>query len=304
MLVTSRLAGIAARSILVLLVAGLLGATLVGLAPGFETDERLLDPHLLPHTLEALRQERAIGNPITFYVGYLARLARGDAGRSIVFGQPVVTLIRHRAPITLRTVALGLTVGWISGLLAATAAALSGSRLVAALALTLSASLLCIPSAVLATLCLMARLPPAAAISAVVFPRVFAHASQQIRAAMEKPHLLMARARGVPPLRAFAFHVVPGTLWPMIALVGVSAPLALGAAIPIEALADSPGLGQLAWRAALGRDLQVLVCITLTYTIITVLCNALADVVTVTCFSRRGPYAESLSFAQGARRAN
>jgi ABC-type dipeptide/oligopeptide/nickel transport system permease component len=54
--------------------------------------------------------------------------------------------------------------------------------------------------------------------------------------------------------------------------------LAFGASIPVEALADSPGLGQLAWRAALGRDLPVLVMITLMLTAITVLANALADI--------------------------
>jgi peptide/nickel transport system permease protein len=64
---------------------------------------------------------------------------------------------------------------------------------------------------------------------------------------------------------------------PLVALGGVSITLAFGASIPIEALADSPGLGQLAWQAALGRDLSVLVTITLLLTAITVVANVLAD---------------------------
>jgi ABC-type dipeptide/oligopeptide/nickel transport system permease component len=43
----------------------------------------------------------------------------------------------------------------------------------------------------------------------------------------------------------------------------VSFAIAFGAAIPIEALCDSPGLGQLAWQAALSRDLPLIVNVTL-----------------------------------------
>jgi len=38
---------------------------------------------------------------------------------------------------------------------------------------------------------------------------------------------------------------------------------AFAAAIPVEVLCDSPGLGQLAWQAALKRDLPLLINITL-----------------------------------------
>ena len=65
---------------------------------------------------------------------------------------------------------------------------------------------------------------------------------------------------------------------PLVALAGVSVTLAFGASIPIEALADSPGIGQLAWRAALGRDLPVLVTVTLLLTVVTVFANIIADI--------------------------
>jgi peptide/nickel transport system permease protein len=65
---------------------------------------------------------------------------------------------------------------------------------------------------------------------------------------------------------------------PLVALAGVSVTLAFGASIPIEALSDSPGIGQLAWRAALGRDLPVLVTVTLLLTVVTVVANIIADI--------------------------
>jgi peptide/nickel transport system permease protein len=273
---------ISIRSIVVITLSGLAGATLVRFAPGFESDEQILDPRLSRETLAALRKERAgAGNPFRYYAGYLAGLARGDAGRSVIFGQPVGALIRNRFGKTFRTVGLGLSMGWTAALLCAAAAALT-RRTFAALIFTLaSSSLVSTPAAVLASLCVLWGLPPAVAIAALVFPRVYAQAFGQLREALNAPHVIAARARGMTPARIFIFHVVPPTLWPLIALAGVSLSLALGAAIPVEALADSPGLGQLAWRAALGRDLALLVPITLLLTVGAVIANGAAEIASV-----------------------
>jgi peptide/nickel transport system permease protein len=57
----------------------------------------------------------------------------------------------------------------------------------------------------------------------------------------------------------------------------VSFTIAFGAAIPIEALCDSPGLGQLAWQAALNRDLPLIVNVTLIVSLVMFAANSLAD---------------------------
>jgi ABC-type dipeptide/oligopeptide/nickel transport system permease component len=55
--------------------------------------------------------------------------------------------------------------------------------------------------------------------------------------------------------------------------------MAIGAAIPIEALCGVAGVGDLAWQAALARDLPLLVNITILVTVATLLSNSGADVV-------------------------
>jgi peptide/nickel transport system permease protein len=260
----------------------LAGATLVRLAPGFGVDERALDPRLSAQSLQSIERQYARDrNPLAFYIRFLTGLIRGDAGQSVVFGEPVAGLIGERAPTTMHEVAAGLGMGWMAALAFATAGALSRQPPAILAGMAVSGSLLSIPSAVLATGCLLLRLSPAFAIAAVVFPRVFPHAYEQLRAGLGAPHVVMARARGVPGARLFLFHVVPPALMPLVALAGVSVTLAFGAAIPIETLADAPGLGQLAWRAALGRDLPVLVSITLLLTLLTVVANMAADLVLV-----------------------
>ena len=90
------------------LLGGLLSATLVRLAPGFDTDERELDPHLNAQSVQALREARRQDhNVFRFYFSYMKRAANGDLGTSLALGQPVRTLLRDRAPLTLRLLTIG-----------------------------------------------------------------------------------------------------------------------------------------------------------------------------------------------------
>jgi peptide/nickel transport system permease protein len=288
MLPRRRAGWIIGRGIVILLISGLAGATLVRLAPGFGVDEEALDPRLSRQSLSALESRHAgERNPITFYAKYLGGLLWGDAGRSVVFGQPVGSLLRERATTTIDSVLLGLAIGWSVASFLAVAAVLSRRAAAMMLGMTISGSLVSIPAAVLAMLCLLLRLSPGVAIGAVVLPRIFPHLYEQIRAALTMPHVVMARARGIPRGRLLVFHILPACFMPLVALGGVSVTLALGASIPIEALADSPGLGQLAWKAALGRDLPVLVSLTLLLTAVTVVAGVLADLAGLYVGNRR-----------------
>ena len=275
-------AWIVCRGIGILILSGFGGAILVRLAPGFGIEEQALDARLSAQTRDALERRHAgERNALSFYAHFLAGLFHGDAGRSAVFGQPVRDLIRDRAGTTIGAVGAGLAVGWFSAVLLGLAVALSRSATAILPAFALSGSLLSVPSAVLATVCLLLGLPPAIAIGAVVFPRVFPHAYEQLRAGLASPHVLMARASGISGARLLLFYVGPSALMPLVALAGVSVTLAFGASIPIEALFDSPGMGQLAWRAALGRDVPVLVTVTLLLTAVTVFANIIADIAIV-----------------------
>src|SRR5262249_3778714 len=152
-------------------------------------------------TLNLIEHERNPDrNPIKFYVGFLRGLLRGDMGRSVVFNRPVGVLIRERTAVTLVGVIEGLGASWLLALSLGLVAALSRQMFLRALSLGLSTLLLCLPSAVLATLWVLLRLPAPFAVAAVVFPRVLPHAYEQFRAALASPHIAMARAQGLSPL--------------------------------------------------------------------------------------------------------
>jgi peptide/nickel transport system permease protein len=137
--------------------------------------------------------------------------------------------------------------------------------------------LLSLPSAVVAMLAVQLRAPVFFAIAVAVFPRLYSYIRSLLIRSYDQPHVLAARARGLGSIAIFLRHVLPLAAPPLLALLGVSFAISFGAAIPIEALCDSPGLGQLAWQAALSRDLPLIVNVTLVVALVMLAANSLAD---------------------------
>ncbi|MGI8990762.1 MAG: ABC transporter permease [Bryobacteraceae bacterium] len=264
--------------VITLFVVGFLGATLVRLAPGFGVDARQLDSRLRQESIESLRRD-ALGEPniARYYARYLSQLARGDLGYSRTLARPIAELFLERFPVTFRTVVAGLLGGWALGLTAAAVLALSQSPIADLFLSAVSGLFLSLPSAILALFFLFTGGPVAAAVALVVFPKVFHYARNLLIEGYAKPHIPAARARGINESRIFFRHVFPSAAPQILALAGVSVGIAFGASIPIEVVCDSPGLGQLAWQAALARDLPLLVGLTLVVTAVTLLANAASD---------------------------
>src|SRR5712692_8462159 len=261
--------------LLTALLGGLLSATLVRFAPGFGVDEEELDARLNADSVAALRQARASqANLGKFYLTYLVRLAHGDLGVSRTLNQPIAGLLARRLPVTLRSLAMGLLLAWSLGLAFAVTASMLRVWHVDLLATALAGSFLCIPAAVVALFSVVLNLPSWFAIGIVVFPKVFRYTRNVLAKAFAMPHVLAARAKGLRPVRILFWHVLPISLPQTLALAAVSVNLALSAAIPIEALCDVPGVGQLAWQAALGRDLVLLVNLTVVVALVTLITNS------------------------------
>jgi len=258
----------------------LLSATLVRFAPGYGVQERELDPRWSAQSVEALRQKGALHDGLpSFYIHYISAVAHGDLGDSDSLKRPVRDLLRQRLPVTADSVIRGMALAWLAaGLLASFSLGSRGSFYEGS-STAFSSLLLSLPSAVVAMLAVHFRTPVFCAIGVVVFPRLHRYIRTLLVRAYDQPHVLAARARGLGGTAIFSRHVLPLAAAPLLALLGVSFAIAFGAAIPIEALCDSPGLGQLAWHAALSRDLPVIVNVTLVICLLMLAANSLAEIV-------------------------
>jgi peptide/nickel transport system permease protein len=266
------------------LVGVLLAGGLIRLAPGFGIDERELDTRLNAGSVRRLREGAGQGrNLCSFYAAYAKGLGRGDLGTSQALGQPVGKLLRERAPVTLSTAGAGLAAAWIAALALAILCALYRVRPLTLACGAFSSTLLCLPASAIGLLVVLVstqsghRAMVAAAIALAVFPRLFQLTHGILSEAMVCPHVACAVLRGVSRARLIVWHLLAPSAAPLLALAGVSATLAFGAAIPIEVVCDSPGLGQLAWQAAMQRDFPLLVNLSLIVCLLAAGSNALSE---------------------------
>ena len=263
-----------------ILLGGFISATLVRFAPGFDSAENEFDPQLNKESIQALREKRANQRHVVeFYFSSIRQALHGDLGSSISLNQPVAALIRDRAGLTLRLVTVGLLLSWLAALAMAVASVGLDSAACTLMTTLLSGAFLCLPAAVLALLAVLWNVPGSLAIALIVFPRVHRYAHNLLAKTCKLPHVITARAKGLSMFRILLWHIFPVAAPQLLAVAGVSASIAIGAAIPIEAISGLPGAGQLAWQAALARDLPLLVDLTILMTLVTLLANSGADVV-------------------------
>src|SRR3989442_2778204 len=111
--------------------------SLLRLAPG-DPVERLLGPAATAEQLAAQRQALGLDRPLPAqYAAWLARMARGEWGRSIASGRPVRAVLAEAWPATAALVGLSLLLSYLLGIaVGAVQAARGGTRLDTALSVS------------------------------------------------------------------------------------------------------------------------------------------------------------------------
>jgi peptide/nickel transport system permease protein len=262
--------------LLLTLAGGFLAATLVRFSPGYGVDERELDPRLSQSDLQWIRSQHQQGL-LRYYAEYLRAAVHGDFGNSESLHRPISQLLSERFHVTLRSVSLAVLIAWSAAFGLATLSWLVGGWLFDLSCTLVSGFLLSLPSAVVALLFVYLRAPVFLAIAVVLFPKLFRFIHNLLSHASEQPHVLAAKARGIGKSQIFLRHILAPAAATLVALLGISTSMGFGSAVPIEALCDSAGIGQLAWFAAMNRDLPLIMNLTLVVTLITVACNSAAD---------------------------
>ncbi len=252
-----------ARAFAVVLMVMIGTTVLVRFAPGYFSDIREMDARYANTARAQLAQEAARDKSLGQLFSEEASAWRhGSAGISRQFGVPVLDLIRPRLAVTgvplLRSLLLAWTLAGIGSLLASVA------RRTSVLWHAPATVLLAIPSAALATLCLLLNSGgPVMVMALLLAARDFKFVHRTLRKIWSEPFLFQARAQGLRFNRLLFAHVLPATVTQLAALASISIVTALSALVPVEVIFDVPGLGKLAWNAALNRDLPVLLAITL-----------------------------------------
>ena len=253
-----------ARVLSLVLLAALGAAVLTRFSPGYFTDTREMDAFHAEGARNAVAVlEADQGSLPTLFGTQLHSWMHGDLGRSRHYDVPVSSLLRERAGVSANLLARGVLEGWLTALVLALPLSARRSSRGELLISGATAALLSVPVGVLATLALLSNTGgPVLILAALIAVRDFKLLYRLLDTAWRAPHLLHARAGGISGVRAARVHLFPVFCREISALAMMSLVVALSALVPVEVIFDLPGLGQLAWSAAMNRDLPVLVAVT------------------------------------------
>ena len=246
--------------------------------------------------------------PVERYLGWLAGAVRGDLGTSLLYRQPVLTVIRQRLGSSLWLLLTAWVLSGALGLaLGITAGAFRGrwpDKLIRGWCLVISST----PAFWLALLFLLLfsvwlgwlpiglsvpigveeeavtladrlqhALLPALTLSVTGVSNIALHTREKLVDVLGSDYILLARARGEREGAIVLRHGLRNVALPALTLQFGSVGEIIGGSVLVEQVFSYPGLGQAAVTAGLGSDLPLLLGVTLVTSGLVFGGNLLAD---------------------------
>ena len=269
---------------------------LLRLTPGGPFDgERALPPEVEANLRAAYHMDKPL---VEQYGRYLLNLSQGDLGPS--FRQKDFTvneLVAEGLPVSLIIGGLALALALFLGLFTGTFAALYPGRFIDVALMGFINLGLAIPGIIVAPVCVLvfavllgwlpaggigtpahyllpgiaAALPYAAAIA-----RLWRGA---VLEALQEPHVLTARAKGLPRSRLLLHHVFPVAALPLVSYLGPLAAGLLTGTVVVEQVFELPGIGRYFVQAAINRDYTLVMGVALVFAAMILLFNFCVDMV-------------------------
>jgi peptide/nickel transport system permease protein len=271
-----------ASAVFVLVGVSFIVFVLSRLVPG-DPAQVMLGPLATPSELARLREEFGLDRPILVQYGrWIARVAHGDLGRSIMLHRAVLPEVWERFRATAILAAGGMLLAFPLGILVGVLAAVRpGSRLdrLSRIAATLSISMPAFWIGLLLVIGFSVRLGwlpgtgmyspvgdgglrdllahlvlPAITLSLVPLAVVSRMTRSNMLDAMDQDYVRTARAKGASESRVVARHAFRNTLVSLLTVIGLQIGFLLTGAVYVEVVFSWPGIGFMMVNAILTRD--------------------------------------------------
>lgn len=266
------------------------------LMPGDPAQTMLFGTNATPEQVEALRHQLGLDRPLYVqYVDYLGNLLRADLGRSFVGNREVGGEIASQFPATARLAAAGMAVALLIGLPTGVLAAVRRGSWLDVVSSGVSVLGVAIPNfwlAVLLTLLFSVQLewlpvlgqgsPRAIVLPAISLGWGFAAIITRLtRASMievlNQPYVTTARAKGLREQAVVLRHALKNALIPVVTILGLQVANLLSGAVVVESIFARQGIGSLAVRAILAKDVPMIQGIVIFVAAVYVVINLLVD---------------------------
>ena len=279
---------------------------LVYLTPGDPVDLMIgLNPNMSPAEEAALREQYGLDEPVyQQYIDWLVAALQGDFGNVIRTSRPVSDLVVDRIP---PTVALGLF-GWVFGLVIAIPTGIYAavkkdqlgddvSRFIALFGISIPNFWLGLMLILLGALwlnwwpVLAPRKPlfhpemlwylilPGLTIGTASSATLMRIMRSSMAEELNKEYVTAARAKGLPERTVILKHVLRNSLISVTTVAAFLTANILAGSVVVETVFSWPGLGRELVQAALRREVNLIMAITLLVGFVIIVMNLLADIV-------------------------
>jgi len=279
-------------------------------APGDFFDELRLNPQISKQTIEGLRVQYGLDQPLPERYGrWLRSVAKGDFGFSVAYGSPVGPIIGVRARNTLVLTGTAILAAWLFAIPMGMWAAIGRNGWADRICGVATSTMLTIPDLLL-FLCLLLlavrtgwfpaggmmspsaessgfwakakdlaghTFLPAFGLAVATLPILVRHVRAAMIDVLESPFMRAARGHGISRSRLLFRYALPVAANPLISLFGFSVATMLSASLLAEVVMSWPGLGPLLIEATLSRDISMVVPVVLLSAIFLVIGNLLSD---------------------------
>jgi len=264
----------------ILLIVSLITFGMIHMIPG-DPAAAIAGLSATPEQIAVLRQELGLDQPLLsqLFHWYVA-LLHGDLGRSLLMGQPVVTVTFERLPITLALSAYALVLTLILGLVSGVIAALKQNTIADQVAMMLAMVGISMPNFWLGLLMILffavwlGWLPtggyvpftdnpwqwfrsstmPAISLALLQVGLLARITRSTMLEVLRQDYIRTARAKGLPQRMVVVKHALANALIPITTVVGIIISLLISGSVVTESLFSVPGVGQLLTQAVLNRD--------------------------------------------------
>ena len=265
------------------------------LVPG-DAVQLMLGEHATKEAVAQLREYLGLDKPLLVrYVDYLARLAHGDLGRSILQHRPVIDELADTWPATVELTIAALVIATLVGVPAGIVSAIRPNSIFDALARLGSLFGLSMPifwTGLVMIVLFSLWLPwlpvggrgsfahlvlPAIALALPSIAVLARLTRSSVLEVLGEDYVRTARAKGLRERGVVMKHALRNALLPIVTLLGLQAGQLMGGAVLTETVFAWPGLGRLMVKAIFARDYVLLQGAVLVYALAFVVVNLLVD---------------------------
>lgn len=292
------------QAVAVLFIVSIVTFALIHSAPGGPA--MLANPDLSSEQVAQMTEELELNDPIVVqYLRWLGNVLRGDLGNSYSAIKPVTDVIAERLPNTAILAFTALTAAVVIaiplGVLSAVRRNSALDRIVAALSfmgisvpvfwlgimliILFSLRLGWLPSGGMNTVgesdSIRDRaehlILPATVLCIGNLAELIRYTRSGMIAVLQEDFMRTAQAKGLSQRAVLLGHGLRNAMIPVVTVIAIMIPRALGSAAITETVFSWPGMGRLAVESATNRDYPVVLGVTMTVALITVICSLLVD---------------------------